>query len=702
MTSCTDPLGLNEKKLFQDFKNNLPKLTKETTNILKIRDDILYLWHAEKCCILTLDIAAVRAKKEDVPYQSLQPTDPPIFEVSQLLINETATQLVLWGSLGVVVLQLPKRWGKKAQFQGGKQTVSCLSHNLDDCYSQLSRTEVRQVRWHPGSSTDSHLLLLASDNVFQLYECEIGQAVRLTRTWKVGPSLHSPAKLPGLSILGDAAVDFDFASPSAKPSQEQRALDLDKLTWRQIEWPILVLRGSGDVLIVRGNVLIDHNKPVVFGTLSMYPPAVDNYGLDSCSIMCLQTTPPLVAIASSAGKIYHALLLSEGSEDDDDERKSWSQYGSTYSLHTPEEALYVYECVELELGLFYTDSDKKYSCPIHLHADPENRSRYFCSHNAGIHLVNVPMVSQLEQYVAASEATVQLQLANLVRQSSAQYLLSTRTKYTGREEATPVLGFGLLQEPCILVALLHTGLAIDISVIDSYYIPSLQAATLAPSPSKKVFKESFDGHIKQLLMRDTSQPITAIGLRKNLTSRECLELLYRATTVFRKQHFLHHDQVREEFRKQVRTLKASKAHQLAELEHLSDMKKRLQQKVETLAERYEDIKDKQEELARRAEEVLRLVYLKEPNMNPIERAEAEQIKSMSEKVKELHVRLEQLKKKKAANQTLFTQLDKTAEYNKICLKPAQIDAITTNLDQMGKDIAELINRAKLLQEQVGL
>lgn len=27
--------------------------------------------------------------------------------------------------------------------------------------------------------------------------------------------------------------------------------------WNQIEWPILVLRGNGEVLIVRGNVLLE-------------------------------------------------------------------------------------------------------------------------------------------------------------------------------------------------------------------------------------------------------------------------------------------------------------------------------------------------------------------------------------------------------------------------------------------------------------
>lgn len=40
--------------------------------------------------------------------------------------------------------------------------------------------------------------------------------------------------------------------------------------------------------------------------------------------MCLQTTPPIVVIAMCTGKIYHAILLREISDDnDDDDRKVW-------------------------------------------------------------------------------------------------------------------------------------------------------------------------------------------------------------------------------------------------------------------------------------------------------------------------------------------------------------------------------------------
>jgi len=70
MTSCTDLLRLNEKGLFKDIKASLSSDAKETRNILEIRDNVLYVWNADKCCVLTLNVAATRGKLgEDVPYQ---------------------------------------------------------------------------------------------------------------------------------------------------------------------------------------------------------------------------------------------------------------------------------------------------------------------------------------------------------------------------------------------------------------------------------------------------------------------------------------------------------------------------------------------------------------------------------------------------------------------------------------------------------
>ncbi|KAG7196705.1 hypothetical protein KM043_016035 [Ampulex compressa] len=708
MSSCTDPLHFNEKLVFKELKETLSRkqdITKETQNILEIRDNVLYVWNAEKCCILTLNVAATRGKLgEDVGYQTLQPTDPPIFDVTNVLINETATQLALWGKLGIVLMELPKRWGKEAFFQDGKEVIICASHNFGVFGAT---TEIRKARWHPGSTNDSHLLVLTSENTFRLYECELGGAPRLVKSWKVGrvPSC-SPSKIPDFASLGDTAVDFDFATPTLRKPEvfaDKSIEEVNKvIDWNQIEWPILVLRGNGEVLIVRGNVLVEnYGDPVVLGSLSMYPATDDNYGIDSYSIMCVQTTPPIVVIAMCTGKIYHAILLKDMLDDDDTDRKTWSQYGSTYSLHTPEDALYVYECVEMELGLLLTDDDKKYNCPIHLHQDKGNKSRYFCSHNAGVHMVSLPMVSQLEEYVNMRDEDNDISLPSLANHSNSQYLICTRTKHTREDEATPILGFGLLQEPCVMVALLHSGVVVDLSVIDLHYLPRIEPPEPVVNPKKTVNKEPFDVHIRNMLKHETSQPITKIGSRQ-FSSKECLELLYRATHIFRTEHFLRQDKVREEIGKKVRSLKALKTHLLKELDTLMETKKDLQQTAEHLAERYEDIKDKQEELARRAEEVLRLVNFKEPSMTAVERAETEELKKIDGKIHDMRVRLEQVKEKSTHQANHVGNIETNEKKKEIVFSNNQEETLKENLGQMSKDIKDLIAQVKKLKEQVGI
>ncbi|XP_054004714.1 nuclear pore complex protein Nup88 isoform X1 [Hylaeus anthracinus] len=700
-----DPLRLIESSLVEELKKHLPKNIKDTRNILEIRDNVLYVWDAEDYSVLTLNVAATHGKiGGDVSYQKLRLTDQPKFEIKNLLINETGTQLVLWGNLEIVLVELPKRWGKEGMFQGGKEEIFCVVYKFDNFNTMV---EIRKARWHPGSTNDSHLLVLTSENTFRLYECELGSAPRLIKRWKVGrtPS-SSPSKLPDFSSLGDTAVDFDFATPTLRKPEMFAGKDINKnnvVDWNQIEWPILVLRGNGEVLIVRGNVLLDnHEKPLVSGSLSMYPPADDNYGIDSCSIMCVQTTPPIVVIAMCTGKIYHAILLKEESNDvDDDDRRTWSQYGSNHSLHTPDEALYVYECVEIELGLFFTDTDKKYNCPIHLRCDKDNKSRYFCSHNAGIHMVSLPMVSQLEEYISTSEENDEDRLPMLSYQSSSQYLICRRTKHTPTDEVSSILGFGLLQEPCVLVALLHTGDVVARSVIDLHYFPKIESPEPMINSERQVSKEDFDVYIKKLLKRETSQPIIKIG-SKSMSPRERLKLLYHATDIFRKEHFVRHDNVREEIGNKVRALKVTKSHQLNELSNLMEAKKELQQTAERLAERYEEIKDEQEKLARRAKEVLRLVNYKEPSITPTERAEAEELKKMEMKIKEMKIRLEELKTKSEQQAVHIENSECNERRKQIVFKGDQEKTIQNTLGHMAKDIKVLIADVKKLEEEVSM
>ncbi|KAH0546993.1 hypothetical protein KQX54_016609 [Cotesia glomerata] len=734
MASCTDRLKLNEHELFKSLKNDLPKSVKETHNIIEIRENVMYIWNADKCCLYAVIIDD--NFNHTSAYQVFQLTDPPIFEVSSISINEVSSQLALLGSLGIVVLELPRRWGKNNLFQGGKKSISCLNHNLSHLTSHLSSSKVIRGRWHPGSPNDSHLLVLTSDNSFQLFECPLGQKPKLIKNWKVGPTplSFSSSGFAIIESLGETAIDFDFSTSSISLDKQRRNFDKETAHWSDIEWPILVLRGDGTVLLIHGDTLSNSStKPLVQGALSIYPSSYDNYGVDSCSIICLQTTPPVVAIATSSGLIHHAILLRDTSstannnfisnntytvdsqvsistkdqEQRQFDRKSWSEYGSNYSLHTPDDGLFVFETIEMQLGLLYNDSDKKYSCLINLNRDRGNKGRYFCTHNAGVHMITLPVVSQLMDYLNCPEDNIDLYLPTSIKPSTSQYLICTRTKHTGDDEATPVQGFGLLQQPSpIVVALLYNGVVVNFSVIDFDCPSAIDSDEPVVNFNKVITRESFENHVRNLLKHDTiSQPITKLNVSSSLNGKECFELLDQATNVLRSNYFVKHDRIRNEISKKVRALKALKIHQINELNDLMLIKAELHSKAQHLAERYEDIKEHQEELTRRSREVLRRINHKE--LTTAERTEAMKLKELNGQVEEFKGKFERLKSKADSQMMKNESVDKRNMNNGSGVKKAQLilgekqeQVIKSNLKKMDITLKDMIRQIKVLEDNL--
>ena len=59
----------------------------------------------------------------------------------------------------------------------------------------------------------------------------------------------------------------------------------------------------------------------------MHPAAEDNYGTDACNILCLETRPPVLVIATSEGKLHHCLLLNQPLDEDGNEDNSAAAVG---------------------------------------------------------------------------------------------------------------------------------------------------------------------------------------------------------------------------------------------------------------------------------------------------------------------------------------------------------------------------------------
>lgn len=48
---------------------------------------------------------------------------------------------------------------------------------------------------------------------------------------------------------------------------------------------------------------------VVYGPLSMTPACDTNYGVDTCDLLVLQSSPPVVVIATSTGQLHHCIVI---------------------------------------------------------------------------------------------------------------------------------------------------------------------------------------------------------------------------------------------------------------------------------------------------------------------------------------------------------------------------------------------------------
>ena len=60
----------------------------------------------------------------------------------------------------------------------------------------------------------------------------------------------------------------------------------------------------------------------------MYPAADDNYGLDACSLLCLQCQPPVVVMATGSGKVYHCIALENEKPYDNEEVSLFQHSGA--------------------------------------------------------------------------------------------------------------------------------------------------------------------------------------------------------------------------------------------------------------------------------------------------------------------------------------------------------------------------------------
>lgn len=680
MDFTTDRLGLNNHRMFKTLRENMIALL-GVQGIIACKDDILFVWDASNNCLLTLALKPFfrSVDRDSSKYQKLRPSYVPFENIGKIVISERCQQIALVSDTKLYIVDLPKRWGVDAEFEGGKPTATCKSKVLAP--SGLRET-VLQARWHPGSPNDRHLVVLYSDNMLRVFDTVTGNIVHVVI---LGNSTH---RKRGFSTLGDVAVDFDFSQPTIRKIKKKKRGYIE-----EVVWPILVLRGNGDVFYVIISLNTENiNSPIVRGPLQMFPPADDNYGGDASAILILRTTPPLVVISSCNGTLYHALLLEMYNVNEENDENMWPSANTNIEHRI---ALYIFEAIELELGLSMQSEKTEngaYSCPLRLMKDMYFFARYMCIHDTGIHLITMPIVLQLDSYVKSKSDDLDMYIQSFSQHiSSAEYLVCTRINDT---TVFPPIGVCVVPSPDTLVVLLGNGEILSLHL--PYIRLPMSDIELNESTEIAAPKERFDDYIKNILRPSDARTLPVLKLDRNSKPppQTVLQIMSKASIYFRNEVFPRHEVAAAEIERRVRALNLQKQHQEEDVALLLKNKLELKNKAEQLAEKYEEINDKQQELMKRGEHLLLKARSQSDHMTKAEVKMAVDLKEYKKKVDEASKTLDLIRSKINAQRLYASHVKTTDQKKQLVLSDKQARITRDALKQMGAEILQLMKRVK--------
>ncbi|XP_064459760.1 nucleoporin 88-like isoform X1 [Ornithodoros turicata] len=638
-------------------------------NLIAVYDDLLLAWNQKDQDVLAVSVrnSAQNVAKDD--FQVLVLTNPPPYEVDNVLTNRTH-HLLLWGPRGVTVVLLPKATVLK-------EKAVCRSWPIGEHFFLCNKSVVvTDVAWHPDSETDSHILVLTSDNHLRLYNISEPQAPQLMLPVGVCHGLSSSI---GASLGEDTAVSFDFGQQLECSKSRQ----------------VFILMGSGDVYLTHISST-DENSTMysgrVMGPLNMQPPSEDNYGVDGYSLLCLPSPVPVLVIATTAGTLYHCLALGMPQQQPFNQNRG-----------EVDTVLFAFEKVKLDLTFTPGNEDDAFVCPVRLTRDPTCPLRYTCSHNSGLHAVALPVINHLHTFAQSEDnAGVPPLLRN--EPCIVESLICTRA--TTSTLPTPLVGALVLPRvpgPVLIVFTASWKIVINF-LVQGYqgYVPQLFSSvpSTVGASLQRPERSSFEQQVQQLLGGRTV-PQLIQGTSGESSLQECLEILFAATHKFREEWLQRLDSCQVLIRRRMQTVNMQKDEQLEKEEKLRKEFEQIQANVASLREKYDAAYGTQQKIIKRAENVLHHLQQQVPQLSKAEQEMQKELEGLEERLKGMETSLEQARLKRDYQER---HMESRGEEESVVqyINNAQIENIRKALSTEGKTISDLVQTITQLKQELSL
>lgn len=390
-----------------------------------------------------------------------------------------------------------------------------------------------------------------------------------------------------------------------------------------------------------------HCRPTIYKDVTVLPAKKDNYGVDSCSIIAINSsTPTTLVIAESTGRLHHCIITEApaSSSGRGEEEEDVNQTANTCDVQW---SIYVMETIELELGLSLDQREKRYVCPVFMKRDPTNETRYFAYHNAGLHAVTIKFLSALATFIDGDPAeTTSSGTLELNEASQAEYLVCT--KMAGVEKANVVLGLSFLQSPPVMVLYLNSGQVVSLDLITNTGVLDQYLGTPITGSKSGYHLNATDSLANQkasamqqktAIQKAVPQPILNLDKSTKLGAIQNMGVLQQYIATFKENYFQRLSTIKQELEHRVSLLASTKNQQIVEIRNLQAECDLIRDNAENLAVKYEDICEKQQEYTKRAQEVVRLATLNLPKNTGSEREFIDKISAINVKTKTLATQL---------------------------------------------------------------
>ncbi|XP_051515767.1 nucleoporin 88 isoform X2 [Myxocyprinus asiaticus] len=633
----------------------------------------LFTWDSVESVFYTTNLRQLNSEgdTDTSKYQTLLCINPPMFEVCQVLISPTQYHVALIGQRGATILELPQRWGKKSEFEGGRIHINCKTIPVAErFFTSSASVTLRQAAWYPSETEEPHLVLLTSDSTIRFYNLKEPQSpAKVLSVSQVDEesSVHTRGRSYAAS-LGETAVAFDFGPLADSPGQLSGLRMKEEL----LVYPLYILYGNGETYL--SYISLTHSvsnlgKPM--GPLPMYPAAEDNYGYDACAVLCLSCVPNILVIATETGTLYHCVVLEAEEEEDGGAVERWSRGAETVP------SLYVFECVELELTLKLAAAgedeeiaESDFTCPIRLHRDEEDKD-------------------SLQELAAEQRCIV-------------EHILCTRP--LANSLPAPIRGFWIVSDLSLgatMICIMSTYECLLLPLLSSIRPPSPPLLCSAPgagpgsSPLRGLAEDSFEQHIRNILTRSSTNPLMLRAGDKDSSPPppECLQLLSRATQVFREEYILKLGLAHEEMQRRVKLLTGQKTKQLEDLALCREERKSLREAAERLADKYEDAKYRQEAIMNRVKQVLGSLRSQLPVLSDSEKDMRKELQTIHDQLRHLDNGIKQVNMKKDYQKQQMSTGASQA-HSSLTLNAHQRKCLQGVLKEQGEHIAGMMKQIK--------